>query len=218
MKISKRTVGILSNFCVINPSIIIHKGSKIRTSAVPVMNTFASAEIEELFNADVPIYNLKAFLSVLSLFEDPDVSFTRDYVVISDPKSSCNFVLGDKSYIKTGPAKDPELPEHSASFKISATDLKSLHKSAAVLSLTDLSLKVKDNRVMLRVYDPNNSSKNDYVLSSITSIGQDVECELSMQILSNVMNSDYEVGVHENYVSMTSEDGVRYLFPTNFKE
>lgn len=218
MKISKRTVGILSNFCIINPSIIIHKGSKIRTSAVPVMNTFASAEIEENFEIDVPIYNLKAFLSVLSLFEEPDVSFTKDYVVISDSKSSCNFVLGDKSYIKTGPAKDPDLPEHSASFKIATSDLKILHKSSAVLSLTDLNIKVKDNKVTLRVYDPNNSSKNDFTLSSITSIGQNVECELSMQTLSNIMNSDYEVGVHENYVSMTSEDGVRYLFPTNFKE
>ena len=67
VKLSKRTQNILKNFATINKSIVIDKGSTLRTLSVN-KNIFASADITEAFPQQVAIYDLGVFLSSLSGF------------------------------------------------------------------------------------------------------------------------------------------------------
>ena len=62
VKLSKRTQNILKNFATINKSIVIDKGSTLRTLSVN-KNIFASADITEAFPQQVAIYDLGVFLS-----------------------------------------------------------------------------------------------------------------------------------------------------------
>ncbi len=63
MILSKRTIDILKNCSGINQSILIKKGSKIRTIS-ELKNCLFEADIDEVFPCDFAIYDLANFLSV----------------------------------------------------------------------------------------------------------------------------------------------------------
>ena len=46
-------------------------------------NTLAEASVEETFDKEFAIYDLNSFLSVLSLYEAPEISFSEDYLTVS---------------------------------------------------------------------------------------------------------------------------------------
>ena len=74
MKISDNTIKILKNFSSINQSILFRTGSTIRTKS-PLSTIAAQAVVDEMFPFEFGIYDLNQFLSVVSLFEDPDFDF-----------------------------------------------------------------------------------------------------------------------------------------------
>jgi hypothetical protein len=217
MRISPRTQMILSNFCQINPSLTIYPGNVIRTSTPSTFDTYARARVDETFEKEISIYNLKAFLAVLSLFDDPDVTIQGPYAVITGGGSECKFTMGNSSLFKMK-NQDPNLPEHDAVFKLTAATLKSIHKASSVLSLDTLTISVVGGKVKLTTNDPKNSSKNVFSVGDIDALGKDVRCLLRMSTLSNAIINDYEVKVKDTYVQMTSKDGVSYLFPAKAED
>ena len=57
-------------------------------------NIVASADVQETFEKDVAIYDLNEFLATLSLFNNPDLDFQDDYVVLMRKRG-----LGEKQGI-----------------------------------------------------------------------------------------------------------------------
>ena len=86
MKLSEQTVAILKNFSAINQNLIIKQGSEISTVSA-MKNIVASAKVEESFPVEFAIYDLNEFLSALSLFENPDLDFQENYVLITESGS-----------------------------------------------------------------------------------------------------------------------------------
>ena len=86
MYLSTETVALLKNFSTINQSILIKAGKKIRSMSV-MKNILVEADIDEEFSRDVAIYDLNEFLATLSLFNNPDLDFQDDYVVLSEEGS-----------------------------------------------------------------------------------------------------------------------------------
>ena len=74
MKISSETLNILKSYTTINPSIYVEPGSIIKTIS-PQKTIVASAEVDDVFDSNFGIYDLNQFLSVTTLFEDPDFVF-----------------------------------------------------------------------------------------------------------------------------------------------
>ena len=207
---------MLSNFCQINPSLTIYPGSVVRTIALS-RDTFASARVEESFSAEVSIYNLKSFLAVLSLFDEPDVTFTPTHAVITGGGSECRFTLGNSSLFKTKD-QEPKLPDHQASFKLQMTTLKAIHKAASVLTLDTLVIGIVGGKVTLTVSDPKNPSKNVFKVTDLEARGNDVRVPVRLELLVRAMMNDYEVLVGSNYVKMVSSDGISYLFPSKVED
>ena len=89
MKMCDKTIKILKNFSSINQSMLFRTGSTIRTKSA--LDTIAAqAVVEEMFPFEFGIYDLNQFLSVISLFEDPDFDFQENHVKISSGESSSN--------------------------------------------------------------------------------------------------------------------------------
>lgn len=66
MKLSDNTIEILKNFATINMGILIRPGSKLRTcSSTKVI--LAEAEIDEVFEKEIGVYDLNKFLSLLNM-------------------------------------------------------------------------------------------------------------------------------------------------------
>src|SRR5574343_902665 len=108
MKLSQKTIQVLKNFTQINGGIVIPGGKTIKTMAV-ARNIFAQAEIDEEI-PECAFYNLSEFLSVLSLFKDPELDFTEKYVDVGAGRSKVRYFYSDPTVI-SAPTKDIKAPE-----------------------------------------------------------------------------------------------------------
>jgi len=70
MKLSNETLGILENFSSINPIILVRKGNQLKTISASKA-VFAVADVEEEFEQQFAIYDLRKFIGCLSLFKEP---------------------------------------------------------------------------------------------------------------------------------------------------
>ena len=116
MKLSQETMTILKNYAAINQSIQFKAGSVVKTKSGGA-DVYASAVIKEEFPCDFAIYELGRFLNVMSLFQDPELTFSEDNaVVIGDGSNSVRYVFADPSLIS---AANYDLnPSSHVNFKI----------------------------------------------------------------------------------------------------
>ena len=83
MKLSDNTVSVLKNYSTINQNLMIKSGSSLGTMSA-MKNIFAQANVGEDFAQDVAIYDLNEFLASMSLFENPDLDFQSDFVMMGN--------------------------------------------------------------------------------------------------------------------------------------
>ena len=117
MKISKQTFDVLKNFSEINENLLIKPGNNLQTISV-MKNVLAEATVEETFDKEFAIYDLNSLLSVLSLYESPDITLGDDYLTVSQGKSSSKFWYADPSLV-VSPSKGITMP--SAEVKVRIT-------------------------------------------------------------------------------------------------
>ena len=111
MKLSDKTIDLLENFSSINQSILVKKGTKLRTISV-MKNILAEAEVDENFEKDFGIYDLPQFLNGVGLMNDPDIDLKNDsYMIIREGKTTkVKFAFADPEVIITPPEKPISLP------------------------------------------------------------------------------------------------------------
>ena len=109
MKFSERTLTILKSFSSINKSILMKEGNVLKT-VTPEKTLIAIAEIPDQIPAQACIYDLSRFLSIMSLYKDPDVEFHDKYFMIKDGKQRTKYVYADISMIHAAPEKEIKIP------------------------------------------------------------------------------------------------------------
>jgi len=162
MHLSEKTVSVLKNFSTINQNLLIKEGQTLSTMSA-MKNIVANATVEETFPKEVAIYDLNEFLSVLSLFSQPDLEFKDDFVIITDGHGSAKtkYWYSDPSVV-TSPQKEVQMPSKELEFSFSSDTLSQVQKAAAVIGAPDMVLTSEDNSPQLRVTDKKNSTANDY--------------------------------------------------------
>ena len=88
MKLSEKTIDLLENFSSINQSILVKKGSKLRTMSV-MKNILAEADVDENFEKDFGIYDLPQFLNGVNLMNDPDIDLKHEsYMILREGQTT----------------------------------------------------------------------------------------------------------------------------------
>ena len=165
MNLSDNTLGILKNFAGINNSILVKKGSKLRTMSV-AKNILAEADITEDFPREFGIYDLNQFLNGLSLHQDPNLDFTEDtYLTIREGKRRVKYFYADPQVIVSPPEKEISLPTKDVCFQLESITLEKLLKAAAVYQLPDLAVVGGNGVVKLIVRDKKNDTSNEYAVT-----------------------------------------------------
>ena len=165
MKLSEKTISLLENFSSINQSILVKKGSKLRTISV-MKNILAEAEVDENFERDFGIYDLPQFLNGVNLMKDPDLDLKNEtYMIIREGKSTkVKFAFADPEVIITPPDKQMKLPSSDVTFQLDSVQLGKLLKASSVYQLPDLSAVGNGEEVTLVVSDRKNDNSNEYTL------------------------------------------------------
>ena len=76
MKLNQNTIETLKNFAGINTNILIKEGDELSTIST-MRNIFAKAKISDQFTNEFGIYDLNEFLSAVSGFSKPELSFLK---------------------------------------------------------------------------------------------------------------------------------------------
>ena len=167
MKLSSETISVLKNFATINQNLIIKSGSELSTMSA-MNNILGKAKVKESFPQEFAIYDLNEFLAAISLFDNPDLDFKDDFVVITEtgsPGTALKYWYSDPSVV-TSPTKEITMPESEVNFDLSNEKLSTITKAAAVIGVPDMSLESMSSTVaLLKVTDKKNATANDYALS-----------------------------------------------------
>lgn len=211
MKLSARTIQILKNFSLINPSIMFTQGNVLSTIS-PLKMIMARAQIDETIEKDFGIFDLNRFLGVLSLFDDPELLLSDNFVKITDGRKSVNFIYADPITMILPPNKEIKMGESYVSLELSAENLQNIMKASSVLQLPEIAIVGQDGRMLLRALDSKNSSSNSFEV--------DVkETEKKCKIIFNcnnlkIMNKSYDVHIAKGIGHFMSDDGLQYWITT----
>ena len=209
MKLSEKTINLLENFSSINQSILVKKGSKLRTISV-MKNILAEADVDENFERDFGIYDLPQFLNGVNLMKDPDLDLKNEtYMIIREGKSTkVKFAFADPDVIITPPEKPLELPSADVKFQLDSTHLQKLLKASAIYQLPDLSAIGDGEEITLVVSDRKNDNSNEYTLvvgktdkefvfnfkmENIKLIPGSYDVQISKKNLAKFTNSNYNL-------------------------
>ena len=209
MKLSEKTISLLENFSSINQSILVKKGSKLRTISV-MKNILAEADVDENFERDFGIYDLPQFLNGVNLMKDPDLDLKNEtYMIIREGKSTkVKFAFADPDVIITPPEKQMKLPSSDVTFQLDSIQLGKLLKASSVYQLPDLSAIGDGEDITLVVSDRKNDNSNEYTLvvgkteqtfefnfkiENIKLIPGSYDVVISKQNLAKFTNSNYNL-------------------------
>ena len=165
MKLSEKTIDLLENFSSINQSILVKKGSKLRTISV-MKNILAEAEVDENFDKDFGIYDLPQFLNGVNLMNDPDIDLKHEsYMILREGQTTkVKFAFADPDVIISPPEKGIELPSADVTFQLDSIQLQKLLKASSVYQLPDLAAVGNGKEITLTVRDKKNDNSNEFSL------------------------------------------------------
>lgn len=210
MKISKKTIELLKNFANINPNLMIKQGNRLATITAH-KNVMASVTVDESFPNDFGIYDLNEFLGAVSLFEDPDFTFSASDVKIKQDKNSIKFGAADASVLST-PSKEIVFPESDIDFTVSASNLAMIQKTSSILRGSDLSISGDGSKITATVLDKKNPALNTYSLE-LGATDKTFNVFLKVENLK-MLPGDYAVSVSKKKISRfkaTGSDLVYYV-------
>lgn len=154
--ISEPTQKLLKNFAGLSNSVLLQPGTAQR--AAFGKSVLAIAAFPDAWPKETGIYDLQSFLGVLSLFKAPTIQFDEDGMVITnEPRGSSQVVryrYSHPSTIRT--ISDVTLPVDNPAieFTLSELALSQLKRTALMLKIPNVSIKVDRGVVSLVASDP----------------------------------------------------------------
>jgi len=200
MKLSNETRDVLKNYSTINANLLVSPGNKIATMS-QMKNIVSSATVGDTFDTEFAIYDLNEFLSALSLFSDPELSFGEQSVRISQGSQDLTYFYSDPSVVTT-PKTEISMPSVDATFTLTKDTFNKVLKAAAVLGAPDMVLDIGSDSIMdLRVSDRKNDTSNSFSIEvGAESPAKGKKFYFKVENLK-LLPGDYEVEVSEKGIS-----------------
>ncbi len=192
MKICGRTIDILKNFSVINPSIYVRPGNQLAT-ITPLQTIVAKAEVDETFDQEFAIYNLSRFLGTISLFTDPEFEFGENSVTIKAGNQRVNYTYADPSMIVTPPNKDIKFPDPDVEFDITNDNLQSIQKASAVLQTPEVAFVGEDGTIFVKTLNSKDPTADVFSIA-VGETTEDFSVTFKVENLKLIPN-DYHVSL-----------------------
>ena len=214
MELQEQTLNVLKNFSDINPNLIIKEGNTIRTIS-EAKNVVATAIVDNEFPQTMGIYDLKEFIGVLSLVDQPNLKFAEESVTVSDQsgRSKVRYFFSPEETL-TAPKKDIVFPESDVSFTLESNTLNRLRSAASTLGHSEVSITPSDGMLTLSVLDEGNATSNTYSIDVPYTIKPDQDFKFVVKISNlKILPGNYEVNLSSKMISefKNTDTNVRYL-------
>tara|TARA_Y100000389_G_scaffold177948_1_gene190658 strand:- start:21 stop:680 length:660 start_codon:yes stop_codon:yes gene_type:complete len=201
MKLSNDTKEVLKNFSTINQNLLVKNGSVIGTMSA-MKNIVSKATIPDTFNNEFAIYDLNEFLSAMSLFKDPTLTFDEKSVRFSEEGggSKLTYMFSDPSIV-TAPKTEITMPSVDVEFTFTQDTFNQILKASAVLGVPDVVLKgTAGGTIALTVTDRKNETSNDFSIVVGENSPTDFTYFFKVENLK-LLSGDYKVQVSSKGIS-----------------
>ncbi len=201
MKLSNDTKEVLKNFSTINQNLLVKNGSVIGTMSA-MKNIVSKATIPDNFNNEFAIYDLNEFLSAMSLFKDPTLTFDEKSVRFSEEGggSKLTYMFSDPSIV-TAPKTEITMPSVDVEFTFTQDTFNQILKASAVLGVPDVVLKgTAGSDIVLTVTDRKNETSNDFSIVVGENSPTDFTYFFKVENLK-LLSGDYKVQVSSKGIS-----------------
>jgi hypothetical protein len=211
MKLENRTVSILKNFATINPSLMFTPGSTLRTMS-PQKTVLAEANIVENIDGEFAIYDVSRLLSVMSLFEQPDILVRERYLTMTDGHQKVDYTFADPKMIVLPSDKTPTVPDPEICFHLSADTLAKVQKAMGILSMPELAVVGDGETMYVQAIDSKNPSGDSFAAT----VGN-TEHKFKMIFKADNMkliSGDYDVEISSRGIACFKGADVKYWVAT----
>jgi hypothetical protein len=202
MELSDRTLSVLKNFANINSNIVFRQGSELKTISV-AKNILAKASLTESIPQEFGIYDLNEFLNVLSLADNPNLSFEEKHLVVSDQTGlrGLNYFYSDVDMLST-PSKDVVMPEAEVKFTLDTDTLNRLKRAASALGHDEISITPDGTSIRLTVVDKDDATSNSFFSNVEGEFAEGVDFNFILNVNNlKVINEDYKVSISSKLIS-----------------
>jgi len=208
MNISANTVTVLKNFHSINPSIVIKEGNVLETIS-STKTIKAKAVVNTTFPRRFAMYDLNKLISMISFYENPQLRFEDNSVVVFDGTEQTVIPYSDESTIIKVPEKEIKLPSIDVSVKITNDNIKKVEKALGLLSVPEIFISGDGNTVYLQAAD----SKNPSSYSHSIPVGETDKTFRAIFKAENikVLPGDYNVEICSKGISRFFNDNLEYF-------
>lgn len=207
MKFSAKTIQILRNFSTINQSIMFVPGRKLKTIS-PVSSIMAQAEIDVDVEEQFAIYNLAQFLGAISLFENPELTASKEEVIITNGSETIRYACAEPALIKVPPQKEIVLPSKDVFFSLKNDVLAKMQKALGIINAPEIAVSGDRNNIYLEALNTKDSSQSTYKVA----VGH---TDKSFRLIFRAENikllaGDYDVTMSSKGLAHFNGEGVEY--------
>lgn len=213
MKFNQVTASVLKNFAAINQSVKITKGNVVKTIS-PQKSVMAIATLDQDMEGDACIYDLPRFISTLSLFDEPEISFQPNKFLIKGGKSKVNYTFASESMILTPPDREITLPSVDVKVDLSWIDFDKVMKASSVLKLTDIAFVGDKEGIKLAAIDVNNSTADSFSIQLSEEAQEKAFTYVFRTDNLKFIPGDYSVEISSKGISKFQNDRVTYFVAT----
>lgn len=208
MKIDPFTISVLENFASINQSLFIKEGNVLETMSVS-KTIKAVAQTETKFPINCGFYNLWKFISVLHLYDDPDVLFGEQSVIVSSGSSSTQIFYSEDGLVDKVSEKHVVFPDPLVKTFLSSTVLKDINKARKLFRFEDIFLVGDGTELFIETADASGASYDRHVIK----LGQTDQIFQAIFKANNLalLPDDYEVELTNRVSKFTSSRLTYYI-------
>ncbi|AHY25304.1 sliding clamp, DNA polymerase accessory protein [Serratia phage PS2] len=215
MKLSKETLAILKIFSGINSSIVLKPGSFIMTKTVNNV-VFAEANIDDVIDEELAIYELSSFLNLVSLVgDDAELTLDGEDIVISAGKTRVFYRAANASTIVT-PKNRLTMPVANVIFELSADQMQQILRTSRAQNGDVLSIASDDNKIVIRGF---NRAIDKDCLRPLFSVetadwdGPDFDFRLNMANM-HMKEADFKILISSKGAVKFESDKISYVVAT----
>lgn len=214
MKFTKEFIEVLKNFSIINSQMNFVDGDT-QTILSASGSVFASYKSDLIMPQAFAIISLQKLLSILSLYNDPEIIISDKFLEISssNDKKLCSYQLTNPEFIKYEKKPDRlyKIPI-DIEFDLSFADYSGISKLANILKSEFLIFRGDGSKVYLEIVNSNDNGDSGSVEISDTT---EVFKAVINKDLINLMENDYKVGLSNKGCIKLQADNISYFIAIN---
>lgn len=215
MKISKRTVDIISSIKSLNQGLVIKQGNYIKAKKEKGTMPIVIAKVDEEFPRDFAVYNITRISQLLSMMDEPELKFEDQHLMITDKNRSKAKIAYAPERLIDAPdyEMDVELPSVDFEVKVNQQMIKRITQATQQFQGAEVAFIGNGSVITLQTYNTKKST-GEYFSYEVGETDKFFKFVINAEYL-NFINDDYTVRASlRGIIEFLSSDGNLQYFMT----